>query len=246
MAQKKLRTMHELLERLINDPESPTERIESVHKMAEEERKRDSELAFNDALREVQKEVAKVSADATNTQTRSKYATYEQLDRALRPKYTGHGFSISFDTDEAPEEFIRVVAILSHEAGHSRRYHVDIPVVTEGIQGKVNMTKTHAVASAQSYGMRYLLKMIFNVAIGEDDDDGNAAGLQPITAQQAKELDKLLTDYTGDDEVTRDAFFSWLSSELKASSIEALNQNAYERVRDTLKRRIQKKQKEAS
>ena len=27
-----------------------------------------------------------------------------------------------------------------------------------------------------SYGMRYLVKMIFNVSIGDDDDDGNAAG----------------------------------------------------------------------
>ena len=32
--------------------------------------------------------------------------------------------------------------------------------------------KTHAVGAGMSYGMRYLLKMIFNIAIGEDDDDG--------------------------------------------------------------------------
>jgi hypothetical protein len=35
------------------------------------------------------------------------------------------------------------------------------------------MTKTHAAGAAMSYGMRYLLKMIFNVAVGEDDRDGN-------------------------------------------------------------------------
>jgi hypothetical protein len=38
------------------------------------------------------------------------------------------------------------------------------------------MTKTHATGAATSYGMRYLLKMIFNVAVGEDDDDGNGGG----------------------------------------------------------------------
>ena len=32
---------------------------------------------------------------------------------------------------------------------------------------------THATGSAVSYGQRYLLKMIFNVAVGEDDRDGN-------------------------------------------------------------------------
>ena len=36
------------------------------------------------------------------------------------------------------------------------------------------MTKTHAAGSALTYGQRYLLKMIFNIAIGSDDD-GNAA-----------------------------------------------------------------------
>jgi hypothetical protein len=33
----------------------------------------------------------------------------------------------------------------------------------------------HATGSAVTYGMRYLVKMIFNVATGENDDDGNAA-----------------------------------------------------------------------
>jgi hypothetical protein len=37
------------------------------------------------------------------------------------------------------------------------------------------MTKTHAMGSGVSYGMRYLLRMIFNLAI-DYDDDGNAAG----------------------------------------------------------------------
>ncbi len=37
------------------------------------------------------------------------------------------------------------------------------------------MTKTHATGAGMQYGMRYLLKFSFNVAVGEDDDDGNAA-----------------------------------------------------------------------
>lgn len=37
------------------------------------------------------------------------------------------------------------------------------------------MTKTHATGAAMSYGMRYLLKMIFNAAIGEAD-----TGREPV------------------------------------------------------------------
>ena len=47
------------------------------------------------------------------------------------------------------------------------------------------MTKTHAVGSAMSYGVRYLLKLVFNVAVGEDDDDGNTASGRPQPAAPA-------------------------------------------------------------
>jgi hypothetical protein len=50
-----------------------------------------------------------------------------------------------------------------------------MPADGKGARGNDVMTKTHATGSAVSYGMRYLLKMIFNVSSGEADDDGNAA-----------------------------------------------------------------------
>ena len=48
-----------------------------------------------------------------------------------------------------------------------------MPADGKGAKGGDVMTKTHATGAAVSYGMRYLLKMIFNVAVGEDDTDGN-------------------------------------------------------------------------
>src|SRR5690606_15862485 len=51
-----------------------------------------------------------------------------------------------------------------------------MPADGKGAKGGDVMTKTHAAGSAMSYGQRYLLKLIFNVAIGENDDDGNSAG----------------------------------------------------------------------
>ena len=45
-----------------------------------------------------------MSTDSGNPQTRSKYASLAAIDRALRPIYTKHGFSVTFDTGEdAPE-----------------------------------------------------------------------------------------------------------------------------------------------
>jgi hypothetical protein len=50
-----------------------------------------------------------------------------------------------------------------------------MPADGKGAKGGDVMTKTHATGAAMSYGARYLLKYIFNVAVGEDDNDGNGS-----------------------------------------------------------------------
>jgi ERF superfamily len=135
---------------------------------------RDAEVQFNDALNLVQGELRPIAADLENPQTKSRYASYAGLDRVIRPIYVKHGFSLSFDSAEHPrEDMMRVVCYVAHRAGHTRRHQVDIPADGKGAKGGDVMTKTHAAGAAMSYGMRYLLKAIFNIAIGEEDRDGN-------------------------------------------------------------------------
>lgn len=132
-----------------------------------------AERAFNDAMAAAQKDMGVVATNMSNSQTRSRYADYAQLDRALRPIYTKHGFALSFnDGDGAPEGWVRIVCHVTN-SGHTRTYHKDMPADGKGAKGNDVMTKTHAVGAAQSYAMRYLLRMIFNVAVGEGDTDGN-------------------------------------------------------------------------
>jgi hypothetical protein len=179
------------------NPKVDIEKMERLWAMHERLAARDSEQVFNMAMMAAQADMGRISADATNSQTRSKYATYGQIDRHVRPIYTKHGFSLSFDTaDGAPEGCVRVVAYVTN-AGHCRTYRADIPADGKGARGNDVMTKTHANGSAMSYGMRYLVKMIFNVAIGEDDDDGNGASVKgevvaEVIAQDM--LSKLLED----------------------------------------------------
>lgn len=135
---------------------------------------RQAEEAFNVAMNRAQAELGPVQTDLTNPQTKSRYASYNALDRKVRPIYGRHGFSLSFDTDpSAPADTVIVLCYVSHAAGHSRTYRCSMPADGKGAKGGDVMTKTHATGAAQSYGMRYLLKMIFNIAIGEDDRDGN-------------------------------------------------------------------------
>lgn len=148
--------------------------VERLSKLASEYRDYDAKVEFDKAMQRAQSQMRRIGADAVNPQTRSKYATYAKLDGALRPIYSAEGFAVSFNTADCPTaDMARVIAYVSHEAGHTRTYQIDMPSDGKGAKGGDVMTKTHATGAAMSYGQRYLLKMIFNVAVGETDDDGN-------------------------------------------------------------------------
>jgi len=180
-----------------------------------------NEASFNNAMTLAQGEMQRVSADANNPQTHSKYASYAAIDRELRPIYTKHRFALSFDTGEgAPDEYVRVVCNVSHGDGHSKSYHIDMPADGKGAKGGDVMTKTHAVGAGTSYGMRYLLKMIFNVAVGEDDVDGNEP-VEFITEDQAANIEALIEEVDAE----KDRFLKWCLSD----SVEEISVGKYSR-----------------
>ena len=148
--------------------------IERLAALQEKQMLREAEIDFNESMNLVQEQIKRIAPDFENPQTHSKYATYAKIDRVIRPMYSQAGFSLSFDTADCPlPEHVRVVCYVS-KRGHTRRYQVDMPCDGKGAKGGDVMNKTHASGAAMSYGMRYLVKGIFNIAIGEDDTDGNA------------------------------------------------------------------------
>jgi len=116
-----------------------------------------------------------------------------------------------------------------------------MPADGKGAKGGDVMTKTHAAGSAMSYGMRYLLKMIFNVAIGENDDDGNGADIPRISEEQSNEIYAKINDNGLD----MNAFSGWLKKTLEYNAIEEISQGAYGTVINTLNTSITNKAKKA-
>lgn len=172
------------------------ERLLAMRKdMAEAQSRTD----FHIALTAAQSEMGRIATNAENKQTGSKYANYAALDKVLRPIYTKHGFALSFDTGKAETpESVRVICNISHRGGHCEPRHVDMPADGKGAKGGDVMTRTHATGAAMSYGMRYLLKMIFNVAIGEDDKDGNTGVTLKVNEKQLAELQSLIEEVRAD------------------------------------------------
>lgn len=185
-----------LLERVAVSPDVPVDKLERLLAMQERIMAKKAEDEFNAAMLLAQSEMRPVATNAENTHTRSRYATFAQLDKALRPVYNAHGFSLSFgEGDSAKPDHIRVLCYVTHRGGHTRLYSKDVSTDATGPQGKALMTKAQASGNAQSYGMRYLLKGIFNVLIGEDDDDGNMGrGGPSITDAQVADLNALMEE----------------------------------------------------
>ena len=170
------RSIMEVISRAAADQNTDIDKFERLMGLYERITARQAEQAYGVAMNAAQQEMEPVRQDASNPQTRSKYASFTALDNKIRPIYTRHGFSLSFDTaDGAPEGQVRVVCKVMC-AGHSERPHLDMPCDGKGAKGGDVMTKTHATMSAISYAKRGLLKMVFNIAEGESDDDGNRAG----------------------------------------------------------------------
>lgn len=171
--------------------------IERLAALQEKVRAQRAESDWHEAMNRVQGTIGRVAPDLTNPQTHSKYASYAAIDKVVRPIYTQHGFSLSFDNEDSPKgmDWVRTICYVSRY-GHTRTYKTDMPIDGKGMKGNDMMTKTHATATADSYAMRYLVKKIFNIAIGENDTDGNFGEASGIYEQlewiaNAKDMDEL-------------------------------------------------------
>jgi hypothetical protein len=230
-------SLMEVISRAAADPATDVDKLERLLGMYERITARSAEKAYHAAMSEAQAEMRPVAADANNPQTRSKYASFVALDRALRPVYTKHGFSLSYDTDDgAPPDCVRMVCKVSHRDGHAERPRIDMPADGKGAKGGDVMTKTHATGAAMTYGQRYLLKMIFNIAVG-DDDDGNwtPPSINSISTDQLNELLGLADDA----EVDKQHFCGWLGDGI--DSFAAIPASLYPRAKTALAGRVAKR-----
>jgi hypothetical protein len=189
-----------MIERAARDPSIDMERLERLMQMHDREKMLAAEGAFNDAMAQAQFELTPIARDSYNPQTRSKYASYHAVDKAIRPIYGKYGFGISFDEDVSPlPDHVRVWALVT-KGRFMRKFHYDSPIITTGMKGVVMMTLTHAKASAVTYAKRYLMGNIFNLSTGEDDD-GNLAGMGPsISDDQFFELSTMMGEFGANNE----------------------------------------------
>lgn len=196
---------------------------------------------YDEAMQKAQTEMRPVLMNASNSQTNSRYATYEALDGAIRPIYTRHGFTLSFNMADCPvADHVRIVCEVAC-GGHSTYPHIDMPADGKGAKGGDVMTKTHATGAAVTYGRRYLLGMIFNITVTKDDDGNSASGnpdlAMAITADQFREIQDLLEE-SGSKEADMLAY-------VNAEKTEDMNLGQYAKAKNAMVTKISLKKKKA-
>jgi hypothetical protein len=164
------RDYHDVIAKVAAVKDLDVDKLAKLLALQEEWERRAAATHYNEQMALAQSQMTTISKDSVNKQTSSRYASLAALDDAIRPIYTGCGFSVEFNEETPPDrpDWLRLVAYVSCGA-ETRKREKWIPVVTAGIAGRQMMTPTHASIAAVTYGRRALLKMIFNLA--EDDDD---------------------------------------------------------------------------
>lgn len=219
----------QLIIRAASDPAVSMDKMERLLAMQERMEARQAQSAFDNAMADAQEGMKAIRTDLYNKQTQSNYASYAALDKVTRPIYAKHGFSLSFDTgDGAPDMCVRVVCTVAHRGGHRERRQIDMPADGKGAKGGDVMTRTHATGAAASYGQRYLLKLIFNLAVGDVDDDGNGAGFDDDDIERMAPANaprdangKLLSNYSASKaQKAKEAADNWIEMLNTAPNIE--------------------------
>jgi len=178
-----------IIQKVASDPNSDVDKMERLMVMHVDMVERDAVQSYKKSMAICQEEMPTVVKDAENKQTNSSYAKFESILITTQSTYTRNGFALSFGTDISPiETYIRVTCEVMHNAGHSKHYFLDLPPDGSGIKGTANKTGVHAAGSTLSYGRRYLFCMIFNIAVAEEDKDGNPPTQPTVTPEQVKKL----------------------------------------------------------
>lgn len=113
------------------------------------------------------------------------YTPLEDIVNIIRPILSEHGFSVSFNNEQLEKGFVTITCQLRHKGGHMIENALTLPTeaVTKG------MNSMQAIGGAISYGKRYTLCGILNIATTADDDNNGFS-----TNAKTESSKKSLTD----------------------------------------------------
>lgn len=180
-AQPEAATLLAVISRAASDQNVDIEKMERLMAMHERMEARRSEAEFAEAMATMQDKLPSIG-ERGDAAGRYKFAFWEDINAAIKPILSAHGFALSFRTDFA-DGMVAVTGVLSHRSGHSERTTIKLPADASG-----NKNAVQAVASSVSYGKRYTAGALLNLTSHGEDDDAFAS-MRPDPACDPKYAD---------------------------------------------------------
>lgn len=183
-----------VISQAVADPRMDTDKMRALLDMHKEIMIENRRVAFVAALALLQAELPQIRKDGrivVKGVERSRFARLEDLDAAIRPLLAQHGFSFSFNEESADGNNRRYSATLAHKDGHAEVKYITLPLDVSDYR-----SGCQSAGSTNAYARRYLIKNHLNVVEIDEDTDGH--NLQPISADQAKDLETLIIDAKAD------------------------------------------------
>lgn len=183
------------LMKLISDPNVSSDKLETLLKLQAQALEFRAREDFHIAYAQLSAELPQVEREGRVELIKDnrrlggyRYARWEDMDRAIRPLLSKHGFAFSFGSFFGPDQRLMVRGKLLHSGGHFEE--AEFPVMSDKGPGR---NELQAMGSGVSYAKRYVAEMLLNIVRKGQDDDGIAALGRKISQNQIDTLEKLIS-----------------------------------------------------
>lgn len=162
-----------LIEKVALDPNVDVEKMTKILDMQERILNKQAELEFNQAMAKAMAEIPsfekgkKVEKFKGGTGNQFTYASFESINKKVKPIIAKHGLFINFLTDFQSDNHVMITAKITHKSGHSQETSMRFPFDPSGSKNTIQAT-----GSAISYGKRYTMNALLNITTHDEDDDG--------------------------------------------------------------------------
>lgn len=170
------------------------DKLKILQEMHEHAQDREAEKRFNIDFVAMKPHLPTVIKTRKNTQTNSKYAKLDDINKVIDPILEQYGFGTAHNILETNPDGVKVTVSLIHRDGHVKTTEpIWMPIDDKGMAGAKNKTLPHAISSSVMYARRIGECALLNISTG-DDLDGNLPGSNgPITTEEAALLDNKVT-----------------------------------------------------
>ena len=214
-------------------PEVDPEKMERMLAMYERMDERRAKIEFDNALSQMLPRLPEIGKRGTAENSGKKlysYAKWEDINRAIKPILSEHGFALTFRTD-VHEKGVLVTGVLSR-GGHSRETSLLVPFESSGAKND-----TQARGSSTSYGKRYTASALLNLVTSDEPDNDGATIDETVGPEEMTVLDDLLKQTKSD----RKAFFAYA----KVEGMSEIWMKNFPHLKTVLERKLADQKKEA-